>query len=159
MLLFCSKSRFSKSSRVFHSRIVFQTDSFFCFFFYFQRIYTIHQLFAILLSFFWSLSEFSYASLVKKNASLVSRLPEERWRRIGNKHKSCNLDVDANSPLGAIYGSVLCITKCLSVYMYYLLLGGHTGHKWPEVWKKCNLRKPQCLLQKWLIILDNHFYM
>ena len=97
----------------------FSNRFFFLFFFYFQRIYTIHQLFAILLSFFWSLSEFSYASLVKKNASLVSRLPEERWRRIGNKHKSCNLDVDANSPLGAIYGSVLCITKCLSVYMYY----------------------------------------
>ena len=97
----------------------FKPILFFCFFFNFQRIYTIHQLFAILLSFFWSLSEFSYASLVKKNASLVSRLPEERWRRIGNKHKSCNLDVDANSPLGAIYGSVLCITKCLSVYMYY----------------------------------------
>ena len=113
---FAAKAGFQKAHEFF-IRASFFKPILFLFFFYFQRIYTIHQLFAILLSFFWSLSEFSYASLVKKNASLVSRLPEERWRRIGNKHKSCNLVVDANSPLGAIYGSVLCITKCLSVYM------------------------------------------
>ena len=91
---------------------------FFVFFLFSTIIYytsTLCNTFVLFLKLEWVLLCF----FSEKNASLVSRLPEERWRRIGNKHKSCNLDVDANSPLGAIYGSVLCITKCLSVYMYY----------------------------------------